>query len=263
MPAKPTNVQLARMNGNFRAYFTLNPDFLIVGAGVMGLSAAWELAAAGACVTVIERGEAPGRESSWAGGGILSALLPWQYPQAVTSLIDLSTALYPAWTSELHAASAIDTEYRKTGVLVLPPFDECSAKTWKSTQPDVSADLVCARDVGGPFCADERALWLRDAAQVRNPRLMKALLAASKRQGVQILTGAEVREIQVAGDRVARVITRQTTFTPGNVVVAAGAWSGKLVEGLGARMNIFPVRGQMLLYQDHPDRLKTILLQND
>jgi hypothetical protein len=34
---------------------------------------------------VMERGQT-GSETSWAGGGILSPLLPWDYPRAVSAL---------------------------------------------------------------------------------------------------------------------------------------------------------------------------------
>jgi glycine oxidase len=63
----------------------LQPDYLIIGAGVIGCATALELARAGASVTVLERGAA-GAESSWAGGGILSPLLPWDYLEPVTQL---------------------------------------------------------------------------------------------------------------------------------------------------------------------------------
>ncbi|MEJ1959267.1 MAG: FAD-dependent oxidoreductase [Nitrosomonadales bacterium] len=54
----------------------MNSDFLIIGAGAIGLSSALELLQRGAMVTVLERG-LTGKESSWAGGGILSPLCPW------------------------------------------------------------------------------------------------------------------------------------------------------------------------------------------
>ncbi|PIQ13929.1 MAG: glycine oxidase ThiO, partial [Hydrogenophilales bacterium CG18_big_fil_WC_8_21_14_2_50_58_12] len=85
-------------------------DILIVGGGVIGLGSALELALGGATVTVLERGTCGG-ESSWAGGGILSPLLPWDYPAAVTDLTQLSCRLYPEWVARVAEISGIDPEY--------------------------------------------------------------------------------------------------------------------------------------------------------
>jgi glycine/D-amino acid oxidase-like deaminating enzyme len=56
--------------------FSLTHNVVIVGAGVSGLSVALALLQRGDRVTVMERGQT-GSETSWAGGGILSPLLPW------------------------------------------------------------------------------------------------------------------------------------------------------------------------------------------
>jgi glycine oxidase len=61
------------------------PNLLIIGAGISGLGAALSLLQGGHRVTVLERGSVGG-ESSWAGGGILSPLLPWDYAEPVTGL---------------------------------------------------------------------------------------------------------------------------------------------------------------------------------
>jgi D-amino-acid dehydrogenase len=49
----------------------VNPDVVVVGAGVVGVCAAYELARAGARVTVLERGDGWGQECSWGNAGLL------------------------------------------------------------------------------------------------------------------------------------------------------------------------------------------------
>lgn len=229
-------------NGN------LNPDFLIVGGGVIGLSSALELARQGASVRVLERGTCGG-ESSWAGGGILSPLLPWDYPAAVTDLTQLSCRLYPEWVARVAEISGIDPEYRVSGLRVMPPFDAEKAAQWCTSR-------------GVRLERDGEDLWLPDVAQVRNPRLIKALRLALERMGVRIVERAEVTGIVSTEDRVERLDTTAGVFAAEHYVVAAGAWSKKLLGKRGAQLDIKPVRGQMLLYRAQPGMLRQIILQN-
>ena len=55
-----------------------------------------------------------------AGGGILSPLLPWDYPDAVTQLTQFSNRLLPGMTETLRKETGIDPEYQACGMLVLP-----------------------------------------------------------------------------------------------------------------------------------------------
>lgn len=226
----------------------MNPDFLIVGGGVIGLSSALELARGGATVTVLERGVCGG-ESSWAGGGILSPLPPWDYPPAVTDLTQLSCRLFPEWVGRVAEISGIDPEYRVSGLRVMPPFDAEKAAQW------------CAGH-GVRLEQDGEGLWLPDVAQVRNPRLIKALRLALERMGVRIVEQAEVTGVVSTEDRVERLDTTAGPFAAEHYVVAAGAWSKKLLGKQGVQLDIKPVRGQMLLYRAQPGMLRHIILQN-
>ena len=61
---------------------------LVLGAGVVGVTAAWYLADAGHEVTVLERNAEPGRETSFANGGQVSAghAEPWAKPSLVPKM---------------------------------------------------------------------------------------------------------------------------------------------------------------------------------
>lgn len=226
----------------------MNPDFLIVGGGVIGLSSALELARQGARVAVLERG-ACGGESSWAGGGILSPLLPWDYSSAVTDLTQLSCRLFPEWAARIAEISGIDPEYRVSGMRVMSPFDADRAVPW------------CAGH-GVRLERGKEDLWLPDVAQVRNPRLIKALRLALERIGVRIVEHAEVTGIVSTEDSVERLDTTAGSFAADHYIVAAGAWSRQLLGKQGAELDIKPMRGQMLLYRAQPGMLQHIILQN-
>ncbi|MCE5182171.1 MAG: glycine oxidase ThiO [Betaproteobacteria bacterium] len=236
------------------------PNFLIVGGGIIGLSSALELARRGASVTVLERG-ACGSESSWAGGGILSPLLPWNYPAAVTNLTQLSCQIYAEWAGHIAGISGLDPEYRRSGMLVLPEFDSGRAMNWgRSHQARI--ELVQKRDRLPEVVGDGEALWLPDVAQVRNPRLIKALRLTLERMGVRILEHVEVAGIVAGGGRLVRLDTSVGPFEADQYVVAAGAWSKKLLGEQGVQVDIKPIRGQMLLYRAQPGLLRHIVLQN-
>lgn len=237
-----------------------NSDFLIIGAGVVGLSSAFELARRGASVTVLDRGKC-GCESSWAGGGILSPLLPWVYPAAVTDLTQSSCRLYAEWVGQIAELSGCDPEYRQSGMLVLPEFESERAMDW-SRSHQARIELVAQRDRLPQAVGDGEALWLPDVAQVRNPRLVKALCLALERMGVRIVEHAEATAIEVGGGRVLRLGTTAGPFAADQYVVAAGAWSKALLGELGTQVEIKPIRGQMLLYRVRPGMLQHIILQN-
>ena len=109
----------------------MKQDVIVIGAGIIGLATAERLLSQGAKVTILERNNA-GQESSWAGGGILSPLCPWDYSDDVTRLTSYSAKQFPAWVSTLQKASGIDPEYETSGMLILPPYDSEIAQQWCS-----------------------------------------------------------------------------------------------------------------------------------
>ena len=93
-------------------------EFLIVGAGAIGMLTALALRARGYAVTLLDR-KAAGQESSWAGGGILSPLYPWHYSPAVNALAQRSQQLYPVLAEQLLADTGVDPELLGSGLLML------------------------------------------------------------------------------------------------------------------------------------------------
>lgn len=227
---------------------------------MIGYSTALELARTGASVTLLERRLA-GQESSWAGGGILYPLLPWDYKGAVNLLVQRSIALFPIWSEELRAVSGIDPEYRCCGMLVLPPFSTVKARTWCDTHA-TRLEIARADEIAPELATNEDALWLPDVAQARNPRLLKALRRRLQQLGVEITEHTEVTGWKNDGARITGIETSRGMFNADRYIVTSGAWSRQLLGEFALNLDIRPIRGQMLLFKAEPGALRTIILKN-
>lgn len=236
---------------------------VIVGGGIIGLLTARELAGSGVAVTVVERGEC-GQESSWAGGGILSPLYPWRLPGVLKPLLDASLALWPGLAAELKEETDCDPEWTRSGLLILGTDAAPERLLW-ATAHGVPMELVrgaALRELE-PEVGAEAALWLPTVAQVRNPRLLRALRLSLIRRRVRIAEHTEVTGLLLEEGRVAGVQTAAGAFRADRTVIASGAWSGSLLHRHGISMPIVPVRGQMLVHAPGPLRLRRMLLQDD
>jgi glycine oxidase len=238
----------------------LIPDLIIVGGGVAGLASAQRLLEQGAAVTVLERGKI-GRESSWAGGGILSPLCPWDYPEEVNRLTSRSAARFFAWTEALRAVTGIDPEYERSGMLLLPPFDASAAQQW-CTAHGVDLQLMeTAATLPGESAGS--ALLLPEVAQVRNPRLVQALHRQVLALGGKIVEQCEVQGLATdASSNVTGLATSCGAQRAGAYVVTAGAWSKKVLGDYALQLDIKPIRGQMLLFKFDAPPLRHIVLQD-
>ena len=237
----------------------MQTDFLIVGGGAVGLTSAQALLQMGYHVTLVERG-ATGQEASWAGGGILSPLCPWDYGEAVTQLALRGMGMFGEAMMLLQASTGIDPEYRRSGMLVLTPLQEKLALEWCANHRFPASQVDLAEILDGPR---GRGLLLPDVAQVRNPRLLQALRERVLLFGGNILEQREVLGFDIVGDRVTGLRTAQGSLSADAYVVATGAWSKVLLGEHVGDLEVKPVRGQILLFKfDSPPFDRILLREN-
>lgn len=238
----------------------------IVGAGVVGMSVALELAEAGCRVRVFDRGPA-GREASWAGGGILWPLYAWRHPESVRSLAMWSADLYPALCASISRHTGIDPQLLDSGLLVLDEDERANALAWAARYGS-RADVLR----GGEIRSAEPALGgrhvsavrLSDIRQVRNPRLLQGLWRRLGQLDVEVHANTTVHAVSASAGRL-RGLDTSAGWQParGPVVIAAGAWTQALLEPLGIAVGIAPVKGEMLRYRAAAGLVRHILLHKD
>jgi glycine oxidase len=229
------------------------PDVAVVGAGLIGLSVAYELGKRGASVTVYDRAE-PARAASWAGAGMLAPFSESLPDGAMLVLCRMSLERYPSFVAELRERTGVDARFRRDGTMHVA-LDEPAlaalaavADTFRGNGGEVHMldrtealvrEPMLARDVAG-------ALFVANEAQVDNRRLGRALIAACAMLGVRF---ERVESVALEADerRVRGVRTNLGFAAASTVVNAAGAWAGEL-PGVPqrARVPVRPIAGEML-----------------
>jgi len=234
---------------------------VVVGAGVMGLLTARYLRGRGLDVCLIESSQ-PGRAASWAGGGILSPLRPWLYPDAVWRLVERSLGLYPALAAALKREVGVDIELEPSGMLYLnedltaaAAWAEAKGQAYETLEGDA---LATAQDGLGD---SRRAILFPDVHQLRNPRLLKALIASLPAAGVRLASNAPPT-LHIRDGRAAFAVEDETPDFGRHYVVAAGAWTAQLL-GVAGALPVSPIRGQMLCLKAQPTVLRRIVMKGD
>lgn len=238
---------------------------VVVGGGLVGMLSAYELVKAGWQVELLERGRLA-RESSWAGGGILSPLYPWRYADPITELARWSQEHYPSLVTALKEESGVDPEWTRSGLLMLDMTDREEAKAWSERfgymLEALAGDALRHCEPALNTTVD-KALWMESVAQVRNPRLLGALYQSLLARGAAIREGSEVSGLLLSSGRVTGVKTCSGDLAADVVIIAAGSWSGCLLKELEVPLQsveIRPVRGQMLLFKGPPGLVNRIIL---
>ncbi|HEX4766187.1 MAG TPA: glycine oxidase ThiO [Lichenihabitans sp.] len=230
-------------------------DVAIVGAGVIGLSIAWRLAARGLDVGLFEAGTTGGGTSA-AATGMLAASA--EHEPGGDSLLGLgleSQRLWPAFRDDLEAGSAQSIDYRAEGTLVVAVGrDETerlrarhdlqrragldtrwlSASQAREREPGLTPAVT-----GGILCPEDH--------QVDPLGMTSALRAAFLAAGGQLFEATQIDGLERSGGRVTGVAADGRTIQAGTTLLATGAAAGVAPWPSSApRLPIRPLKGQSL-----------------
>ncbi len=245
-------------------------DVVIIGAGVIGCSIAYQLSKAGVQVTIVERDEIAAEASS-AAAGLLSPAEVLTGPKTVADLFLASWSMTAETVKKIEAASNVQVEYFQTGALhVLQDVEDQTvlrryAEIWQAQGSDVKwlhGDQVLQYEplLHSTF---DTALYVSDTVSIR-PRLMtRAYAEAARKYGANFYEHTEVTGFQQQSGKVVGVQTAQGQTIPcGCVVIATGAWSQNAGSWLGLNIPVFPARGQILSLRQPATPLKHTIIGN-
>ncbi len=165
-----------------------------------------------------------------------------------------SYRLFPTLSEELRELTGIDNGYVRCGGLEFLSGAEETGQEWHSEGLSLQTleEPALARLEPNLASGLGRANYLPEMAQVRNPRHLKALLAACKSCRVALQSGCAVHGFVSAGRRITAVKTLGGNFPAERFLLATGAWTSPLLDGLGCNIPIQPVRGQIALLNSGP-----------
>ncbi|MEI9402011.1 glycine oxidase ThiO [Mesorhizobium argentiipisi] len=163
---------------------------LIKGAGVAGLTAAFELASRGAAVTVVEIGPSLGGNASWFAGGMLA---PWcERESAEQPVLDLGRDAADWWEA------ATPGQVTRAGTLVVAaPRDAGELERFASRagghrRVDEDEIALLEPDLAGRF---RRGLLFPDEAHLDPRQAMAALHDRLAAIGVEFRFGVDARQV--------------------------------------------------------------------
>lgn len=237
-------------------------DVAVIGGGIMGLGIAWRAASRGARVAVFDAGPLA-REASWAAGGMLAPYAEMEFDEdALLALGEASQQQWPAFVEALEAAAGQSVHYDVTGTLLVS-VDRDEAEALRRVFAYQRERGVAVQWLSGDACREREPLlspYVHSGIHcpgdhnVDNRAVLDALVQACARAGVACYPNHPVKDVCVeAGTCSGLRLDDGREVTARHVVLAAGAWSGR-IGGLALRPPVRPVKGQMLAlgYLDGP-----------
>jgi glycine/D-amino acid oxidase-like deaminating enzyme len=207
-------------------------DVIVIGAGIIGCAIAHALTRGRTRrVILVEKGPLVSGMTR-RNPGLVHSFHP--HP-GLNRLANESYAFYREWAVQLGGKSA----FVETGAtLVAAVRAPQPARATGSAPPDA--------------LPGERLQTVRTTphAGYADPVLAaQAMVAAAKESGLQVHTGAQVRQILFEKSQIQGVATTTGTIQAPTVIVAAGGWSERLLAPLGVTLHLGYRRGTVIFYE--------------
>lgn len=231
------------------------PDVVVIGAGVVGASAAWRLAERGRRVTVIDRAGGFGEGSTGRATGGYRA----QFATEINIRLSLMARETLRAFEEL---TGVDSGYRPYGYLLLTRSEAELASLLEAQVLQHRLGLVEAVEVtvdealrlnpalapgtfsGGVFCPTD--------GFIRPLGILEGYIATARRLGVEFRFGEEPLSFERDGaGRITAVRTSRGVHPCGAVVNAAGAWAARIAALADIELPVRPAKRQVAITEPY------------
>ncbi|MEX2295991.1 MAG: FAD-binding oxidoreductase [Dongiaceae bacterium] len=222
-------------------------DVVIVGGGIVGTSAAWYLVKKGLRPLLLEKGRIAGEQSSRNWGFVRQQ---GRDPFEVPLMIECNRM----WQN-LEAELGANLGWRMGGNLKIADNPKAMAKYegWldiarqfqlrtRAVTPAEIAGIV--HGISGSFVG---GIFTENDGQADPEKVSDAFAAAARKGGAEIATGEAALRIETEGGRISGVQTEKRFVKCDKVIVAAGAWSARLLRPLGIDLPQLSIRASVTL----------------
>lgn len=225
-------------------------DVVVIGGGIVGVSAALFLAQSGLSVVLCEKGRIAGEQSSRNWGWVRQM----GRDRRELPLMIKSSTLWQELAEQIARETGEDIGFRRNGTTYLAETEAEMAHhlRWYEAHRgfDIDTRPLSAEQTDTLLGRDDRrfagALHTPSDAMAEPARAVPALAELARRQGVQLLERCAVRSIERSAGRVSAVLTEHGPLPCEAAIVAGGAWTRSLLEHLGQPFPQLAVKSSVL-----------------
>jgi glycine/D-amino acid oxidase-like deaminating enzyme len=238
-------------------------EVVVIGAGIVGSSAALFLARAGIPVVLCEKGQVAGEQSSRNWGWCRAMGRDFREIPLILESLRL-------WRAMNEMAEA-ETGFRTAGTLFLSD-DEAELKKYESwlghaRDHQIDSRLISSGEVATLLPGFTRrfagALYTPSDGRAEPQLAAPAIARAVQRHGGTVMTGCAVRSVETLAGRVCGVVTERGPIACQAVVLAGGAWSRLFCGNLGIGLPQLKVLGSVLRTQPQTGGPEVSLVGSD
>jgi glycine/D-amino acid oxidase-like deaminating enzyme len=215
-------------------------DVVVIGGGIIGTVAAYELAIRGHSVALLEKGRIAGEQSSrnWGWCRVHGRAIP---------ALPLATASLRLWGG-MDREIGRPTGFRQSGVMTVLQT-EADRAYWEHWLEEARPYQLDGRMLSGAEVAERLpgrsspglgGMWSAMDGRAEPARAAPAIAAAARERGATLHQGCAARGLETTAGAVSAVVTEKGRIRTGAVLLAGGAWASMFCRRHGIR---FPQSG--------------------